>query len=71
MPNATREAVIRFREEKSLERARAQRPNTVAGSGRRCGSRRRLHTVTLLIGDHGAIRDGAHGCRGYRKGSRE
>ncbi len=25
----------------------------------------------LLIGDHGAIRDGAHGCRGYRKGSRE
>jgi hypothetical protein len=25
----------------------------------------------LLVGDHGAIRHGAHGCRGYRKGSRE
>jgi hypothetical protein len=26
---------------------------------------------TGRIGDDGAIRDGAHGCRGYRKGSRE
>ncbi len=27
--------------------------------------------VLTIIGDHGAIRDGAHGCCGYRKGSRE
>jgi hypothetical protein len=27
--------------------------------------------VLTILGDHGAIRDGAHGCCGYWKGSRE
>jgi hypothetical protein len=30
-----------------------------------------ISAARLLIGDHGAIRDGAHGCRGYGKGPRE
>ena len=47
------------------------RLRTVTRTASRSSICRGRAVARLLVGDHGAIRDGAHGCRGYGKGSRE